>query len=158
MKLDSWALMRVRTSAAVLPLRRIWLIDQEIWPLKIWILSRMVLMSLQGVLLLSSNQSTTLGLSDYIKKWEYVDHRDAAARSKAFLIAIISMWMAESALTSLLNCNKLFRWWSLKMPQLPLLEDSIKKEPSTLILIDPKEEDTQEILIERYCRKGAETR
>lgn len=97
-------------------------------------------------------------LSDSIENNKEEDHWDPAARSSPSLIAKISVWMAESSKTSLLNKSKLFPWWSLKRYPMPLLEDTVEKETSILILIQPIKGGTQDILREGHCQTGAEIR
>lgn len=68
------------------------------------------------------------------------------------LIPKISVWIAKSAMTSLLNWSKIFPLWFLKMPPIPHLKGSAEKDLLTLILINPKEGGFWKILWDEQWR------
>lgn len=156
-KLELWAPILAKMSAASLPVQPMWVMDQKMCLPKPWMLFLIMLMNLKGALLMSLNQATALELYNFNTKTAEEDQREATAKRRPSLIANISIRMAESTVISLPKWSKMLSTWSRKIPSIPLLKVSVKKDSSTLILIIPKVGGVQELLREERRHKGTET-
>lgn len=92
------------------------------------------------------NQVTTLVESNSIKSGVDDDHREVVTIRRPSLIAIISMRMVESVVISLLKWRIMLPKWFQKMSPISLVLESVEWDLSTLILIEPTEEGTHEVL------------